>query len=101
MKTLHLIVHKQLLENQNYDGRFNDVLNRIAEIEKNQNLKVKQIPYNERDDLKIDLCIPLSKGFDRVILYGCSRFHACLDWVAERLHSRGIPVAYDIKGTTK
>jgi len=104
MKTLHLIVHKEMIEDSNSDGlgRRNDVLNQIGEIEKNKNLDVKRIHYDEKaeDSLKIDSCIPLSKGYDLVILYGGSRF-ACLKWVTDELCSKGIPIAYHIKGTTK
>ena len=101
MKTLHLIVHEELLhEMPNFADA--DMLDRIDKIKKNEK-NVAYIPWFGGDNtMTFDFAyfaLPAAKGFDLVILYGISRV-VCVDSTAEILQEAGIPTAYDIVGTS-
>ena len=96
MVTLHLIIHKELLELQNTNLSYDSILQRIKKIE-NSEKEVKFIPWYEYAD-NLNQAVFISEGYDNVFLYGYSRRH-CLKIISDMLIPKGIFVSYDIKGT--
>ncbi len=101
MKTLHLIVHKELLEQYHFLGRVSNVLQRISEIEQTCKEDIQYIPWkneiNNYEHLEQQV-VPI-EGYDLVMLYGGGRKY-CLNETANILQRKGICVAYDLHGTT-
>lgn len=99
-KTLHLIVHKELLKIFNKGGKNNETLQRISEVE-GKSSDVKSIPWitgNLSCIYDLDKAPGLGNNYDLVVLYGSCRGE-CLRITANFLIKENIPVAYDIEGT--
>jgi len=100
--TVNLVVHesevRRRIRELKYTGRNPEYLAQlqavIEEIERVKGLpNTRGITGNLPDGVRNTI-----KGADQVVIYGCNR-RAYLDWVAEEVAKKGIPVALSIRGT--
>ena len=107
MSTLHLIVHKELLEQGVEDTQFSleqriafqQVLDRISEVEK----KEPEHDYlafigTNKDSELLDKVAQEYGIYEKVILYGHGT-EICLEFIRRELERVGVEVRYDDEGT--
>lgn len=108
MKTLHLIIHKSMIEDELESSstsnekklRLQSVLQRINNIEIKANPHVKHILFDtdDSDILEgIHYVVDICQGYSSVVLYGISTT-ACLPFTKNRLKAAGFKVRYDLSG---
>ena len=115
MLVLDLIVHKELLEQNNVPRRDavirafmgepvklenEDVLARINHVE-TTSTHLARMPWIDGDYSCIEAlneAAHIAQGYDLVVLYGGCRCE-CLNRAAKSLTNARIPIAYDIAGT--
>jgi hypothetical protein len=108
MPVLHLIIHKEKIEDI-FDqcawkpdiDHWGSIISRIDEVEAKMRPHVKSVlPLDSPNGLSSLLGVAeLAKGYDTVILYGCAR-GVCLSLPESKLAEAGKEVAYDIAGTS-
>ena len=107
METLHLIVHKSMIEEEINSSltpkdklsKLENVLERINKLEiEEKNVKhIKSNMENPYDD-GIHHVKEICQGYSKVVLYGISTM-ACLTFTKKELEKAGHEAVYDSQGT--
>ena len=108
METLHLIVHKSMIEEElksdltpdEKKPKLEKVLRRIQEIETTEE-NVKYIVFDNDNPNNLDgihHTVDICRGYSSVVLYGISTT-VCLPFVERKLKEKGFIISYDQQGT--
>lgn len=106
MPTLHLIVHKSMIEDSIKTGgmgysvdKLQTVLQHIEEVERSEK-DVKRLEFAKGNypwPGSLNQLLNMCNGYSRVILYGISK-ECCVKWVREDLRKVGIEAVIDEQG---